>query len=262
MFEILLVPVLTGLVIASIAGPLGCFVIWRRLAYFGDALAHSALLGVALGLMLSVSTQIGIVFTCISLALLLAQVKTDSKLSSDAWLGVLSHGSLAFSIIAISLSGAGRVDLYGYLFGDLLAADWSDFYLASCVAILLGVYLWKYWSALVSICLNEDLAKVEGTPVSLHKSLLMISIALLTAIAMKLVGALLITALLIIPAATARAWSSTPSQMAMFASVGGILALALGVIASYIWPVPTGPAIVASACCVFISSQLLRTNSQ
>ncbi|WP_299980301.1 metal ABC transporter permease [uncultured Pseudoteredinibacter sp.] len=251
MLEILLAPILTGIVIALLAGPLGCFIVWRRLAYFGDALAHSALLGVAIGLILQVSTQLAILFSCVILAISLAQIKQHGELSSDTWLGVLSHGSLALSIIAISLAGAGRVDLYGYLFGDLLSASLVDVVLISACAVALGLYLWRCWDSLICICLNEDLARVEGIAVSRHKLLLMLAIAFITAMSMKLVGALLITALLIIPAASARSFAKSPGQMALIAMASALIALGIGMYASYQWDMPTGPAIVAAACMLF-----------
>lgn len=259
MLDLLLAPILTGVLIAFMAGPLGCFVVWRRLAYFGDALAHAALLGVALGLMVDLSPQLAIVMSCITLALILSQLKQDSQLSSDTWLGVLSHGSLAFSIIAINLAGAGRVDLYGYLFGDLLAATFRDVALLSICGFLLAVYLIRFWDSLVCLCLNEDLAKVEGIAVERHKVILMIAIAFVTAMAMKLVGALLITALMIIPAAAARVLSNSPGRMAIIALIAAIAALAIGMSASFIWDIPTGPSIVAGACILFALSKFSGT---
>lgn len=259
MLDLLLAPILTGILIAFMAGPLGCFIVWRRLAYFGDALAHAALLGVALGLMIDLSPQLAIVMSCITLALLLSQIKQDSQLSSDTWLGVFSHGSLAFSIIAISLAGAGRVDLYGYLFGDLLAASYSDVVLLGFCSLLLAIYLICFWDSLVCLCLNEDLAKVEGIAVERHKVILMIAIAFVTAMAMKLVGALLITALMIIPAASARVLSNSPGRMAVVALITAVSALAIGVTSSFVWDIPTGPSIVAGACILFALSRFSGT---
>ncbi|MCV6627819.1 MAG: metal ABC transporter permease [Cellvibrionaceae bacterium] len=256
MLEILIAPVLAGLFIVGCAGPLGCFVVWRRLAYFGDALAHAALFGIALGLLAGIATELAIVLACVGLALLLARVKQHSALGGDTWLGVLSHGSLALSIIAISLADAGRVDLYSYLFGDLLTADWTDVALIGGTCTVLAMYLWHSWQPLVALCLNEDLATVEGVRVNLHKTLLMLAIALLTAMAMKLVGALLITALLIIPAAAARHCSNSPGQMALLAACAGTIALLLGMLASFFWNLPTGPAIVSAACGLFALGQL------
>ncbi|MBB6520124.1 iron chelate uptake ABC transporter family permease subunit [Pseudoteredinibacter isoporae] len=256
MLDLLLAPVLTGIFVALMAGPLGCFVVWRRLAYFGDALAHAALLGVALGLILSVSPQLAIVMSCVVLALLLSQVRQDSQLSADTWLGVLSHGSLAISIIAITVAGAGRVDLYGYLFGDLLAATYRDVILLGFCGLILAAYLIRYWDSLVCLCLNEDLAKVEGIAVERHKVILMIAIAFVTAMAMKLVGALLITALMIIPAASARMLSNGPGRMAVLAMSAALLALGAGMLASFHWDVPTGPSIVTAACLVFMFGKI------
>lgn len=256
MLDLLLAPILTGVFIALMAGPLGCFIVWRRLAYFGDALAHAALLGVALGLIIDISPQLAIVISCVVLALLLSQVRQDSQLSGDTWLGVLSHGSLAISIIAISVAGAGRIDLYGYLFGDLLAATFRDIILLGFCGCLLAAYLIRYWDSLVCLCLNEDLAKVEGIAVERHKVILMIAIAFVTAMAMKLVGALLITALMIIPAASSRMLSSGPGRMALTAMATALLALGIGMLASFHWDIPTGPSIVTAACFLFALTKI------
>lgn len=255
MFELLMVPVFTGLLLAIISGPVGCFVVWRRMSQFGDALAHSALLGVAIGISASININVTIGLVCLTIALLLAGVKQNSDISNDTWLGVLSHGGLALSLVCISLADNNQIDLYGYLFGDLLAANWQDFQLMLVCSLLIGIFLWRNWSSLVSMCLNEDLAKVEGIPVASLRVGLMLSIALLTAMAMKLVGALLITALLIIPAAAARAFAKTPSHMAALASAIAISSLIFGMIASYFWDLATGPAIVTASCIIFAFSR-------
>lgn len=259
MFDFLLFPTLTALCIVLIAGPLGCFVVWRRMAYFGDTLSHSALLGVALALIFTINIQLSIVASCVALALLLAKVDQRQSLSSDTWLGIYSHACLAIGLISISVAGSQQVDLYGYLFGDLLSANSEDFTVIAAVCATLLLFLVYFWSPLVNICLSEELAQVEGLPVHKLRTALMISFALLTAIAMKVVGVLLITALLIIPAATARSWSKSPQGMALFASLIGITSLFFGLLSSLLWDLPTGPSIVASSSGLFIISQLFKT---
>lgn len=261
MLEILLFPLLTALCIVVVAGPLGCFVVWRRMAYFGDTLAHSALMGIALALIFSINIQLSIVASCIGLALLLARVQQQQSLSGDTWLGIYSHACLAIGLISISLAGEGNIDLYAYLFGDLLAANLFDFLLIAAVSSLILLFLYFYWRPLLSICLNEDLAQVEGIAVAPLRAALMVAFALLTAMAMKVVGVLLITALLIIPAAAARPWCKSPHAMAVLASLIGLLSLGLGMLASLLWDIPTGPSIVSAASALFMLSQLRRSRS-
>lgn len=262
MFEFLLFPTLTAFCIVLVAGPLGCFVVWRRMAYFGDTLAHSALLGVALALIFTINIQLSIVASCIALALLLAKVDQRQSLSSDTWLGIYSHACLAIGLISISVAGSQQVDLYGYLFGDLLSANSDDFIIIAVVSVAILLFLGYFWRPLVNICLSEELAQVEGLPVHKLRTALMISFALLTAMAMKVVGVLLITALLIIPAATARSWSRSPQEMALLASLVGIVSLFFGLLSSLFWDLPTGPSIVASASGLFMLSQLFTNNTR
>ncbi len=115
-----------GVGVALVAGPLGAFVVWRRMAYFGDTLAHSALLGVALGLLAGIDVTLGIILACIAVAVLLAALQRQRTLASDTLLGIMAHGSLALGLVVLALLAAVRVDLLAYLFGDLLAVTLSD----------------------------------------------------------------------------------------------------------------------------------------
>jgi zinc transport system permease protein len=262
---------LGGLGIALIAGPLGCFVVWRRMAYFGDTLAHSALLGIVIGFALDLqwhfSSQLPLatllsattLLVCILIAILLVILQQQQRLATDTLLGILAHSALSLGLVALAfLQGEGlRIDLQAYLFGDLLAVSWIDLYwiYGSGTVILIGLML--IWSPLLSITLNEELAQVEGVPITRIRLGFMLMVALVVAITMKIVGILLITALLIIPPAAARSFAHTPEQMAGLASVIGCLAVVIGLYMSWHWDTPTGPSIVVAATLLFMLTFVL-----
>ncbi|VUD64108.1 High-affinity zinc uptake system membrane protein ZnuB [Thalassocella blandensis] len=250
--DFLLYSLLVGIAIAIVAGPLGSFTVWRKMAYFGDTLAHSALIGVALGLFLSINVALTIVFTCILIAVLLVYLEHRNSLSTDTLLGVISHGSLALGLVCVSLYSSQRVNLFAYLFGDLLTVTLSEvitIYLV--VALMLGAICWL-WKPLLMITVDQSLAKVEGRRVTLLRLSLMMMVALVIALAMKIVGVMLITALLIIPAATSRRLTSSPEAMALVASVIGVISVILGLGASYWFDIPAGPAVVLAALASFL----------
>lgn len=256
--DFLIYALIAGLGVALVAGPLGCFAVWRRMAYFGDTLAHSALIGVALGLLLDVSITVAIVCSCLFLALVLVQLQKERSLASDTLLGILSHSALALGLVSVSFFADTRIDLFAYLFGDLLTTSPSE--IGVILAVGLGVLLViaLLWQRLLAITIDEDLARVEGEPVAALRTLLMLLMALVIAIAMKVVGVLLITALLIIPAATSRRLSATPEAMAIIASALGCTAVIGGLAASWWWDTPTGPSIVLASSALFVLVHSLR----
>jgi len=258
MDDFLIRALIAGLLIALIAGPLGVFILWRRMAYFGDTLSHSAILGVALGLLLSINLKFGILFSTVLVAVLLIYSQRQKKLASDTMLGIISHSALSLGLVLISFVKGVRVNIESWLFGDILAVNWNDIsYIALGVGIVILV-LCLIWKPLLSLTVHEELALVEGVNVSLVSAIYTLLIALLVAIAMKIVGALLITALLIIPAAAARQFSRTPEQMALFSIVVGMFAVILGLTASFYSDTPTGPSIVVSATVLFLLSQVFK----
>ena len=256
--DFLLHALLAGIGVALVAGPLGSFAVWRRMAYFGDTLAHAALLGVAFGLLLAINLNVAVTLVCLLLALLLVLLQQNRFIATDTLLGILSHSTLALGLVFVSLFGDTRVDLMAYLFGDLLTvslADVATIFGVSGLVLLLLVLLWR---PLLAITVHEELAEVEGVPVRLVRTALMLLIALVIAIAMKVVGVLLITALLIIPAAASRRLTRTPEQMAIGASLLGCLAVTAGLAASFHWDTPAGPSVVLSASCLFLLTLLRR----
>lgn len=256
--DFLLHALLAGLGVALVAGPLGSFAVWRRMAYFGDTLAHSALLGIAFGLLLQINISLAVTLGCLLLALILVLLQQNRFIATDTLLGILSHSTLALGLVTVSLIGDTRIDLMAYLFGDLLSASQSDvitIYTVTAVVIASLIWLWK---PLLAITVHEDLARVEGVPVTAVRTGLMLLMALVIAIAMKVVGVLLITALLIIPAAASRRLSHTPEQMAVIASLLGCISVCAGLAASFYLDTPAGPSIVLSASALFIATLLRK----
>jgi zinc transport system permease protein len=242
---------LGGVGVAVAAGPVGCFIIWRRMVYFGAALAHSALLGVALGFLLGIDLTVGIVALCVFLAVLFVLLERQRLLPTDALLGVLAHVALAGGLVAVAFLTSLRVDLMGYLFGDILAVSDADLILIVTLAVISTIGMVLMWRSLLSITVNEDLAAVEGVPVAGVRLGFVLMVAGVVAIGMKIVGMLLILSLIIIPAAAARPIATTPKHMALLAVVFGVLSVIVGLYASLYWDLPSGPLIVVTAALLF-----------
>jgi len=240
-----------GVGVSLVIGPLGCFVVWRRMAYFGDTLSHSALLGIALGVLLNVRPQVGIISVCILLALLLVGLQQQRQLASDTLLGILSHSALSLGLVTLTFIEGLRIDLTSYLFGDLLSITAQDLYWIYGGGGIALLGLLKIWKPLLSMTIHEELAKVEGVAVGWVRLVFMLLIALVIAVAMKIVGMLLITSMLIIPPATARYFAHTPEQMAWLASIIGSIAVTLGVVMSLHFDTPAGPSVVVAAVSLF-----------
>lgn len=247
---------LAGIGVAIAAAPLGCFVVWRRMAYFGDATAHAAVLGVALSLAMSVSVFAGALLVALVMALTVTALSGRGH-SEDTLLGVLAHSSLAFGLVAVSFLQGVRVDLMAYLFGDILATSKTDLMVIWGAAVAVLILLRWRWSALLLSTLNPDLARSSGINPKREDVVLTLALALVVAVAIKLVGALLIGALLIIPAATARPFSKTPEVMAVAASVVGVVCVIMGLWGSFEFDTPTGPTIVSVAALLFAAASLL-----
>ncbi len=249
-----------GCWVALAAAPLGAFVIWRKQAYFGDALSHSALLGVALGLLFHLSVNGMVMGVCVVLSIALMLLQRQRMISSDALLGVIAHFSLALGLLLASVTQQ-NVDLMSYLFGDILAVHWADLsWMISAVCLVLAI-LWVLWPHLLAMTLDVELAQVEGTPVFWMQLVLMVLTAITVALAMKVVGILLITALMVIPAASARYWAKTPEQMVIIAGVFGCLSIFMGLLFSITIDAPAGPAIVVAAGSIFFMATLSQAVS-
>lgn len=247
---------LAGLGVVFAAAPLGCFVVWRRMAYFGDATSHAALLGVALALATDLPITAGVLLVALAMALAFSGL-ADRQVSSDALLGVLAHAGLALGLVAVSLVPGQRVDLSAYLFGDILAVSRMDVLVIWAGGALVALLLLARWQALLTATLNPDLATAAGGKPKREQLILTLALAVTVAVAIKVVGALLIAAMLIIPAAAARPFARTPEGMALCAILMGAFAVVAGLVASFTYDTPTGPSIVAAAAVLFVLSTTL-----
>ncbi len=243
--------VVADLGVALVTGPLGCFIIWRRMAYFGDTLSHAALTGIAIGILFGVNATIGIVGTGLVVGALLLALQRQRTVPVDTLLGILSHGALATGLIVISFLTTVRIDLMGYLFGDILAVSSGDLLWIYGGGLLVLVSLAFIWQPLIALTVHEDIAAAEGIRTALVRMIFTALIALTVAIAMKIVGVLLVTALLIVPAATARRFAATPEAMAVGAAAVGVLSVIAGLCGSLTWDTPSGPSMVCAAVLAF-----------
>ncbi len=247
---------LAGIGTALAAAPLGCFVVWRRMAYFGDATAHAAILGVALSLALSLPIFAGALVVALAMAVLVTLLSGRGR-GVDTVLGVLAHSALAFGLVGVSFLHGVRIDVMSFLFGDILSVSRGDLgVIWGGAALVLGLVCWR-WSALLTATLDADLARAAGIDPRREELILTLALAIVVAVAIKVVGALLITALLIIPAATARPFARTPEGMAVAATLLAMTAAWAGLRASYALDTPTGPTIVCVSAVLFAGSSII-----
>lgn len=258
MIELLLPGWLGGILLSVAAGPLGCFIVWRRMSYFGDTLAHASLSGVAFALLLDINPFYAVIMMTLLLALVLVWLERRPFLAIDTLLGILAHSALSLGLVVVSLMSGVRVDLMAYLFGDLLSVTLPDLMIIGAgVALVVAILSWQ-WRSLLSVTINPELARVDGVNVERTRLILMLVTALTIGVSMKLVGALIISSLLIIPAAAARRFSRSPEQMAIIATVIGIVAVTCGLGFSAIYDTPAGPSVVLCAAAIFVLSLLKR----
>jgi zinc transport system permease protein len=247
---------LAGVGLAVAAGPLGSFVVWRRMAYFGDATAHASVLGVALALIFSAPVTLGTLIVALVMALAVSWLSAKGH-AMDSTLGVLSHSALALGLVAISFVPGVRVDLSAFLFGDILAVTKTDLAVIWGGALLVAVLLTWRWSRLITATLSRELAAASGVNADREGLVLTLALAVVVAVALKVVGALLIAAMLIIPASAARGLARTPEGMALGAVAIGAGSALAGLATSYEFDTPTGPSIVAVAAGVFVLVALI-----
>lgn len=258
MFEIIFPAWLTGMILSLITAPLGAFVVWRKMAYFGDTLSHSALLGIALGIALDLNPYLAILILIIVLALLLVWLENNTHFAVDTLLGIIAHTSLSLGVVMIGLIGGVRVDLMNYLFGDLLAINYQDLLWIGIGVVLVLSVLCYSWQNLISATVSPELAQIEGINVKKARIILMLLTAITIALSMKFVGALIITSLLIIPAATARRFARTPETMAFIAILISMIAVSDGLILSAFYDTAAGPSVVICSSLLFVLSLLKK----
>ncbi len=257
MDDFLIRAALAGIGVALASAPLGCFIVWRRMAYFGDATSHAAILGVALALLFSVPIFWGVIAVALLMAVVVALLQNRGY-AMDTLLGVIAHSALAFGLVAVSVLPGVRVDLTSYLFGDILAVSNQGLLTIWVGAgLIMALIAWR-WQRLLTTTVNPDLAVASGINPRTEQLVLTLALALVVAVAIKVVGALLITAMLIIPAATARAFGNTPESMVGYAALAGCIAVLAGVETSLMLDSPTGPSIVCIAALLFAGSAIYR----
>jgi zinc transport system permease protein len=254
--EFLLLAILGGLVTTLATAPIGTIMLWRKMAYFGDALAHTSLLGFGLSIWLTIPSTFALIALAVTLAIAMILLHRYRQVSFDTLLAIAAHSSLGIGMMVIALLPSARVDLMSYLFGDLLSLTWQDLSLLTTVMLLSNGIIIYYWRGFVLASLNEDLAKIEGQNTELLSLLLALLIAIVVAVSIQLVGALLMTALLITPAAIAMRWSKTPSQMILLAIMIGIIAVLAGLLIAWQLDTPIAPAIVSLLFTGFVLSRL------
>jgi len=257
MIELIFFPCLAGMLLALIGGPLGSFIVWQRMAYFGESIAHSALLGVAIAIFLNVNVTATMLMVCCAMAVSLSQLQKHFQLSLNTLLAITAHTSLASGLVIISLVPGFRLDINSFLFGDLLAISKQGFILVALVSAIGFIFILSQWQKLISLAINEELAFVEGVHTDRLQLLLLLCMAIVVAIGIKAVGVLLIVSLLVIPAATSRKWAKSPEAMAIIASILGVAAVLAGLAMSYYVDTPAGPSIVMIAGFMYFASQLI-----
>ena len=258
MLELLLFPLLAALILPLATGPLGCFIVWRRMSYFGDTLAHAGLLGVAFSLALEVNLSVAMAVTGVFIGLFLLWLGKNNQLSTDTLLGILSHTALALGLLAVSVFPHSTLNLNGYLLGDYLTLLLSDFLIICFISFSVMMILCLFWSRFLSITIDIELTKVENKTIWIFEYLLVVLTALTIGLAIKILGVLLITSLLIIPAAAAKNWSKSPEAMAILAALIGMISLVSGLIISYHIDLPPSPTIIVIAACIFFGGHFFN----
>ena len=242
---------LAGIGIALVTGPLGCFIIWRRLSFFGDTLAHAALLGVTMAVFFEINIAFSVFLISSVVALILIKLQKNTKLPGDALLGLLAHSSLAVGLVVIGFLTSIRFDVMGLLFGDILAVNQNDLLLIWIGGAFILLILKFIWKPLFASTVNHELAEAEGMNPDKVNAIFTVLLAAIIAISIKIVGLLLITGMLIMPAAMARNVSNNPTQMVKLSIVGGLLSVLIGLFSSLQVNTPSGPSIITAALFLF-----------
>lgn len=253
---------LGGLGLALVCAPLGAMMVWRRMAYFGDTLSHGALLGVALALFFHVHLMLGVAICSLVIGLLLKHLISQTNVPTDAVLGILSHTALAVGLIAVTALPGPRVDITALLMGDILSLAWFDVGVIWGGGLFAVLLFWRIFPTLLAATIDRDIAQVEKHPVAACDTLFILLLALVVALAIKVIGALLITALLIIPVASARQFSHTPEKMILWGTLSGVIGVSGGLWSSSYIDIATGPAIVCACAAIFFISVLFSNFSR
>lgn len=253
-FQFVFIPWACALLSAITAAPLGSIIAWRRLIYFGEALAHSAWLGIALALYFHLPIYLGIWAITALLILLLYLIKRSSHADGNNILGTLSHFMLALGVIALSKMENIRTDLFSYLFGDILNTNSADLALISIVCLFTLAIMYSLWQPLILLTINEDIARTEKPHIHRYEGIFLLLLGLFAGIMIQLLGLLLVMAFLIIPIQTTNRFAHTPEQCILWAAMISAITATLGIIIAYLWDFPVAPSIVSiSGICYFLA---------
>ncbi len=241
---------LMGSLLVFLSAPLGCLMLWRRMSFFADTMAHGTLLGVALAAALSLPMWIGVAFLALLLVGIL-WVLHDPRLPNDALLALCSSTLLCAGLLFIQHIPSLRPELLSYLFGDLLNIEWADLPVFALVIGLALLVLFKFWRAQIQVAIDPDIAISEGVNAAAQRLIFMLLLALFTVLALRAVGSLLMGALLVIPALTARLLAHSPKQMILITFVVAQLAITIGLWSSAAINISSGLSIVLCMALLF-----------
>jgi zinc transport system permease protein len=241
-----------GLLISLLCGPMGSLVLWQRMSFFGDTLAHASLLGVSMAALFDIPLPLGLGGTTLAVGFFIHLLSQKKNLPLNTLLAIATQITLALGIIGISLTRQ-QGYMTSFLFGDLLALDRLDLILICAVVPLVLSLIKLFWRPFIIVILNEEIAAAEGLPVRRLKLIYTLVFALSIAIVSRTVGVLLVVSLLIIPAAAARLVSKTPESMAIRAIIIGMASICLGLFLSWKLDLPTTPTVTLSATLILIA---------
>lgn len=257
MFEIISFPffqraIIVGVIMAITAALLGVFVVIRRMSFFTDAVSHASLTGVALALLIGVHPFLGALVVSIFIGLLVSRLQRQGKQEVDTIIGVLFSTTLAFGVLIISMLKGYRGNLFQYLFGDIIAVNIIDVYLSIVLFVAVVLVLVIAFKSLTKVAVHEDMARVDGVRVNMLDALFLILLAAVVAVGLKVVGAILMSALMILPAATAQYLAPSFRGMVLISVVAAVIAMVVGLAAAAAFSLPTGPTIVLVSAGLFV----------
>jgi zinc transport system permease protein len=257
--SVLIPAMVAGCALAAMCGPLGCVIVWRRMAYFGDALAHAALLGVAVALVCdALPIPVAILCVCVLAALVLPLLLRDQRIHADTALGMIAHSALALGIVLITMVGDGSMELESYLIGDILALNGMHVVVICAVALVVVITIGAYWRRILMVVLEPATAQLHSVAVSRIEIGFVVILAVLVAMSVQLVGVLLLTSMLIIPAAAAGNIARSPGRMAIIASAIGMVAVVAGLMASVRLDTPPAPTMVVVASIIYVFMRVCK----
>ena len=249
---------IAGIFMVSIAAPMGCLMVWQRLAFLSDTLGHAAVLGVGIGIGLQLHPMFGVLAVVLLIVLSLSRVNNFNNALSETALAIISHSGLAAGLILLGTLPNRNISLESILFGDLLATSVNDLMMIAITVAVLVFLLLHHWRSFVAVSVSREIAQAEGIEVRKTQFLMYLMIALLVAVMMKVMGVLLIAAALVIPTSSARLVSRSPEQMVLFSAIFGMGSLAGGMTSSFHFDWQTGPAIVLSAAVLLVITLVVK----